>query len=205
MDTNPPNLTRTAGAPLPHDSALAHCTGQARFADDIPDIPGTLHAALILADTAHARLLALRTDEARAHPGVVAILTPADIPGSNDISPAHKPGEHLFAETEILHWGQPLGMVVATTRDAAIAAAKTVTAEVEKLPPVLSIEDALEAGDLLLPPMVMTTGDVDQALATAPRTLSGEFRCGGQEHFYLEGQICLAIPGEDGDLTLHSS
>ena len=95
MDTNPPNLTRTAGAPLPHDSALAHCTGQARFADDIPDIPGTLHAALILADTAHARLLALRTEAARAHPGVVAVLTPADIPGSNDISPPHKPGEHL--------------------------------------------------------------------------------------------------------------
>lgn len=206
MDTNPPtNLTRTAGAPVPHDSALAHCTGQARFADDIPDLPGTLHAALILSDTAHARLLGLHTEEARAHLGVVAVITPADIPGANDISPAHKPGEQLFAETEILHWGQPLGMVVATTRDAAIAAAKAVAAEVEKLPPVLSIEDALEAGDLLLPPMVMTTGDVAQALATAPRTLSGEFRCGGQEHFYLEGQICLAIPGEDGDLTLHSS
>ncbi|UPG72794.1 hypothetical protein MVG78_00900 [Roseomonas gilardii subsp. gilardii] len=152
MDTNPPtNLTRTAGAPVPHDSALAHCTGQARFADDIPDLPGTLHAALILSDTAHARLLGLHTEEARAHLGVVAVITPADIPGANDISPAHKPGEQLFAETEILHWGQPLGMVVATTRDAAIAAAKAVAAEVEKLPPVLSIEDALEAGDLLLP------------------------------------------------------
>jgi xanthine dehydrogenase large subunit len=193
------------GAALRHDSALAHCTGEARFADDLPEPPGTLHAALILSDVAHARLLGLDTAAARAMPGVVAVLTPADIPGANDISPSDGPDEPLFPEALIRHWGQPLGLVVATTRDAAIRAARTVRAAVELLEPVLSVEAALARGDLLMPPMVMRRGEVEGALAAAPRRLSGSFRCGGQEHFYLEGQIALAVPGEDGDLTLHSS
>ena len=188
-----------------HDSALAHCTGEARFTDDIPELPGTLHAALVLSDIAHARLHGLNTATAASMPGVVAIIGPQDIPGHNDVSPTHRGGEPLFADTEILHWGQALAMVVATSRDAALLAARAVTAEVEVLRPVLSVDEALAANDLLMAPMVMTTGDYAKALAASPHRLSGEFRCGGQEHFYLEGQICLAIPGEDGDLALHSS
>ncbi len=188
-----------------HDSALAHCTGEARFTDDIPELPGTLHAALVLSDIAHARLHGLNTATAASMPGVVAIIGPQDSPGHNDVSPTHRGGEPLCADTEILHWGQALAMVVATSRDAALLAARAVTAEVEVLRPVLSVDEALAANDLLMAPMVMTTGDYAKALAASPHRLSGEFRCGGQEHFYLEGQICLAIPGEDGDLALHSS
>ena len=194
-----------AGQSIRHDSALAHCTGEAKFVDDIPDVPGTLHAALALSDVAHGRVKALNTDKARAMPGVVAVLTAADIVGHNDISATHRGGEPLFVEDEILHWGQSLALVVATSRDDALRAARAVTAEVEELPPVLSVDEALEANDLLMPAMVMTTGDVAKALEDADHRLSGEFRCGGQEHFYLEGQICLAVPGEGGDLALYSS
>lgn len=198
-------LARVAGAALPHDSALAHCTGEARFINDIAEPPGMLHAALVLSEVAHARLLGLDIAAARGMAGVVAVLGPGDLPGENNVSPGHKPGEPLFAEAEILHWGQALALVVATTRDAALAAAQAVRARVEALEPVLSIEAALAKGDLLMPPMVLRDGDVEAALTAAPHRLQGSFRCGGQEHFYLEGQICLAVPGEDGDLLLHAS
>ena len=200
-----PARNGVTGASLAHDSALSHCTGEARFADDLPELPGLLHAALVLSDVAHARLLSLDTEAARGMPGVVAVLGPRDIPGRNDVSPSHRAGEFLFAEGVIEHWGQALALVVARTRDEAVAAAKAVRAEVEPLEPVLSVEAALDAGALLLPPMVLERGDAPAALAAALHRVSGEFRCGGQEHFYLEGQIAVAVPGEDGDIGIHSS
>ena len=193
-----------AGAALRHDSALKHTTGEARYADDIPDVPGTLHAALVLAPIAHGRLVALHTDAARAMPGVVAILGPRDIPGENDVSPAAK-GEPLFADPLVEFAGMPLALVVATTRDQALRAAAAVKPEIAPLEPVLSIEHALELGQNVVPPQVIRRGDAAAAIAAAPRRLSAEFRAGGQEHFYLEGQVALATPGEAGDITVVSS
>ncbi|MCG7362661.1 xanthine dehydrogenase molybdopterin binding subunit [Roseomonas sp. ACRSG] len=193
------------GAALRQDSALKHTTGEARFTDDMPEPPGLLHAVLALSPVAHGALAPLDLSPARATPGVVAALGPQDIPGRNDISPSGKARERLFAEEYVEHWGQPLALVVARTRDEAIAAAAALRPEIRPLPPVLELDEALAAKSLLMPPMVMQRGDAAAALADAPIALEGEFRCGGQEHFYLEGQIALAIPGEDGDLTLHSS
>jgi len=204
MDGSSPSRTGM-GAALLQDSALKHCTGEARFLDDLPEPPGTLHAALALSPVAHGVLAPLDLAPARAVPGVVAALGPRDIPGRNDISPSGLAVEVLFAEGKVEHWGQPLAVIVATTRDAAIAGAAALRPSIEALPPVLSVEAALEAKALLMPPQVIERGDWQAALEAAPVKLEGEFRCGGQEHFYLEGQIALAIPGEDGDIALHSS
>ncbi|MDB5369634.1 MAG: xdhB [Roseomonas sp.] len=193
------------GAALRQDSALKHCTGEARFADDMPEPAGLLHAALVLSPMAHGVLAPLDLSPARAMPGVVAVLGPGDVPGRNDISPSGKAAEKLFAEGLVEHWGQPLALVVARTRDAALAAAAALRPAIDPLPPVLDVGQALAAESLLMPPMVMTRGDWQAALAAAPVALEGEFRCGGQEHFYLEGQIAIAIPGEDGEMLLHSS
>jgi len=111
----------------------------------------------------------------------------------------------LFADGHVEYAGQPLAVVVAETRDAAIAGAAALAPRIEPLPPVLSIEAALERGQLLMPAQVIAVGDAAAALAAAPRRIAAEFRAGGQEHFYLEGQIAIAVPGEDGDLTVHSS
>ncbi|MFZ6762963.1 xanthine dehydrogenase molybdopterin binding subunit [Pseudoroseomonas sp. WGS1072] len=204
MDTPPPSRSGM-GAALRQDSALRHATGEARFLDDLPEPPGLLHAALALSPVAHGSLAPLDLAPARAVPGVVAAFGPAEVPGRNDISPSGKAAEVLFATGHVAHWGQPLALVVATTRDAALAGAGALRPEIAELPPILSIEAALEEGALLMPPQVIARGDWEGALAAAPRRIQGEFRCGGQEHFYLEGQIALAIPGEDGDLVLHSS
>jgi len=195
---------KAAGAALRHDSALKHCTGEARYADDIPEVPGTLHAALVLSTIPHGVLTTLHTDAARAMPGVVAVLGPRDIPGENDIAPAAK-GEPLFADPVVEFAGMPLALVVARSRDEAMRAAAAATAEIVAREPVLTIERALELGQNVVPPQVIRRGDAEAAIAAAPRRLSAEFRAGGQEHFYLEGQVALATPGEGGDMTVVSS
>ncbi len=197
-------MRNALGASLRHDSALRHATGQARFLDDMPEPSGTLHAALVPAPVAHGRILALRTEAAAAMPGVVAIIRPADIPGENDIAPIAQ-GEVMLADPLIEHAGQSMAIVVARSRDQALAAAAAVTAEIEPLIPVLDIPTAWAANAWLVGPFTMAVGDAAAALAASPMTARGEMRLGGQEHFYLEGQIALAIPGEDGDMLVHSS
>ncbi|MBO1081063.1 xanthine dehydrogenase molybdopterin binding subunit [Roseomonas haemaphysalidis] len=203
--SRPPSSHTGMGAALRQDSALKHATGEARFADDLAEPPGLLHAVLVLSPQAHGVLAPLDLAPARAMPGVAAVLGPRDIPGRNDISPSGRARESLFADGLVEHWGQPLAMVVARTRDEAIAAAAAIAPVIEPLPPVLDVAEALEANSLLLPPMVMQRGDWQAALDAAPIALHGEFRCGGQEHFYLEGQIAIATPGEDGDMAVLSS
>ena len=187
-----------------HDSAAKHVAGSAIYLDDMPEPPGLLHAALVLSPVAHGTLRGIDAAAARALPGVVGVYTAADIPGMNDIAAIIGP-EPLFAEDSVTFCGQPVGLVVAATLDAARGAARRVAVDIEELPAILTIEEALAQNSLLTPPMVMQTGDVDGALAAAPHTASAVFHIGGQEHFYLESQIALAIPGEDSDITVYSS
>jgi xanthine dehydrogenase large subunit len=193
-----------AGAALRHDSALKHTTGEARFADDQPEAPGTLHAALVLSTVPHGRLLSLDDAAARAMPGVIAVIGPRDIAGENNIAPATGV-EPLFADPVVEFAGMPLAMVVARSRDEAIRAAAAIRPEIEALEPVLSIERALERGQNVVPPMTLARGDAAAAIAAAPRRMEAEFRAGGQEHFYLEGQVAVATPGEDGEMLVTSS
>ncbi len=184
-----------------HDSALKHVTGQALYIDDMPEPAGTLHAALVLSPVAHGRLKKLDVPQG---PGVVAVLGPSDIPGKNDVA-AVGTDEPLFAFDRVSYAGQPLAMVVATTLDAARHAAERATIEIDAEPAILDIETALAAQAYVQAPQTLLRGDPDAALKSAPHTLSAEFSVGGQEHFYLEGQIAFALPGEDGDIVVHSS
>ena len=184
-----------------HDSALKHTTGQAVYIDDMPEPAGTLHGALVLSPLAHGRLKKL---EVAKGPGVVAVLGPQDIPGQNDVAAVGK-DEPLFAFDRVSYAGQPLAMVVATSLDAARHAAERAVIEIDAEPAVLDIETALAAKAYVQAPSTLLRGDPDVAMKSAPHTLSAEFSVGGQEHFYLEGQIAFALPGEDGDITVHSS
>jgi len=184
-----------------HDSALKHVTGQAVYIDDMPEPAGTLQAALVLSPVAHGRLKKLDVPQG---PGVVAVLGPDDIPGKNDVAPVGT-DEPLFAFDRVSYAGQPLALVVATTLDAARHAAERATVEIDEEPAILDIETALAAKAYLQAPQTLMRGDPDAAMESAPCTLSAEFTVGGQEHFYLEGQIAFALPGEDGDIVVHSS
>jgi xanthine dehydrogenase large subunit len=191
-------------AAVRHDSAIGHVTGAARYLDDIPNVPGTLEAALVLSPHPHARIRRIDFSRARAGRGVIAAIAAADIPGRNDIAPIRS-DEPALAAGMVEYEGQPVAAIAATTLDGARAAAKLAEIEYEPLPAVLSIEEAIARESYVAPPQLMVRGAVEPALKSAPHRLSGELRCGGQDHFYLEGQIALAVPGEVGDMAVWSS
>ncbi len=208
------------GISRPHESAHLHVAGEATYIDDIPELAGTLHCALGLSPVANGKLTASALEKIRALPGVVAVLSAADIPGPNDCgSIVHDDPilceivEHDDGSSwgEIRYLGQPVFAVVAETRDAARrAAAKakdvlTITAA----PPVLTPQEAHAKGQYVLPPMhlVRSTneGGAQAAINKAPHRLKGTLDVGGQEQFYLEGQISYAIPKEGNGMHVHCS
>ncbi|MCK6449345.1 MAG: xanthine dehydrogenase molybdopterin binding subunit [Alphaproteobacteria bacterium] len=191
-------------SPVRHESAIGHVTGSALYLDDVPTVPGTLEAALVLSPHAHARIASVDFARALAAPGVRAAIAAGDIPGRNDIAPILK-GEPALADGVAEYVGHPVAAIAADTLDQARAAAKRVEIAYEVLPPVLTIEEALERGLLVAPEQKIERGDVGPALDAAPLRLAGEARCGGQDHFYLEGQIALAVPGEERDMQVFSS
>jgi xanthine dehydrogenase large subunit len=195
----PRGIFRTGiGTAQPHDSAAKHVAGTAIYVDDMPEPPGMLHAALVLSPVPHGTLRGIHASRN------VTLLRSHDIPGVNDVGPIG-PGEPLFAESVVEFAGQTIAAVVAGTMDAARAAAKDVVLDIEPLEPILSVEEAMARNSLLCPPMIVARGDVAVALAAAPHRISYRLRVGGQEHFYLEGQVALAVPGEDNDIAIYSS
>jgi xanthine dehydrogenase large subunit len=202
LDEDPP--LRHVRQPLPHDSAVKHVQGAAEYIDDRIEPAGTLHVAIGGAPLARGRITSLDIAAIRAVPGVVAVLTAADVPGRNDISPSHR-DEPLLADGEVIFHKQPVFAVVAVTREIARRAALLGTVAIEAERPSVTVEHAIERDETVLPPYVFSRGEASAAIAAAPRRLEGVFRIGGQEHFYLEGQIALAIPGEDGAIHVHSS
>ena len=192
------------GASIPHDSAPKHVSGKAIYIDDMPEPPGLLHACLALSPHAYARIKSMDLSAVIATPGVFAVMTAKDVPGVNDVGPAF-PGDPIFADGLVEYHGQSLFGVAATSMALAREAASKAVIEYEILTPILTIDQALDAQTFVLPTRVMQRGDADSALANAPLRLSGRIDIGGQEHFYLEGQVAMAVPGEDGDMLVHSS
>ena len=191
--------------PLPHDAAPLHVSGTARYVDDIPVPAGTLHLCFGVAEVAHGRITGLDLDAVRATPGVVAVLTAADLPFANDVSPSIH-DEPLLADGTVHYAGQPVYLVVADSHHAARRAARMGRIDVTPLPAILSIEEALAADSRFEGgPRIWSRGDPDAAIAGAARQIEGVIEMGGQEHFYLEGQAALALPQEGGDMVVHSS
>jgi xanthine dehydrogenase large subunit len=196
-------MPRIVGVPARHDSAVRHVTGSAAYVDDLREPAGTLHVAVGGAPAAQGVITRIDLDAVRQAPGVVAVLTAADIPGRNDVSPIAG-DDPMFADGRVEFHGQVVFAVAAKSREQARRAARLARIEIAAATPVVTVDDALAAGSHILPDYTFATGDCAVALASAPHRISGALRIGGQEHFYLEGQVALAIPGEDG-MLVHSS
>ncbi len=188
-----------------HDSAHKHVAGEAAYIDDLPEPDGLLHVCLGLSERAHARILEMDLGAVRRAPGVVLVLTGDDVPGQNEISPVGRGDEPLLATDRVQFVGQPVFAVAARSRREARAAARLGAIGYADLPAVLTMAAAREAAELVTEPLVLRRGDACRALDDAPHRLSGRLSVGGQEHFYLEGQIALAEPGEDDDMRVLSS
>jgi len=194
------------GRDLTHESALLHVTGQATYTDDIPELRGTLYAALVLSPVAHGELIGEGIDRAAllAQHGVVAVFTSRDIPGENNCGPIIHDDPFLAAgKVEFL--GQPVAVVVARSMLYAREAAMKAKVSVKELPAILTIEEAMAQQSFIMPAKGITRGTPAEAIAAAPHRVKGTTECGQQEQFYLEGQITYAVPREDGQLTLYVS
>jgi xanthine dehydrogenase large subunit len=213
MSKHPPSISAAqaaviaqpaAGVSRPHESARAHVAGAATYIDDMPEVRGTLHAAPILSTVAHGRLMGVDCAAALAMPGVVDVVLSKDIPGDPMLA-AFAGDEPVFALETVQHIGQVIGLVLATTVMQARRAARKVQLTIEALPAILSVHRALEEKSYVLPPVFVRRGDAYKALATSPHTLSGTLEVGGQEHFYLEGQVAYVLPQEQNQWVVHSS
>jgi xanthine dehydrogenase large subunit len=198
--------TEAVGQALAHDSAELHVQGNATFIDDMREPEGTLHVAPgFAARGACGRITTLELDAVRGSPGVIAVLTAKDVPGRNDCSPSMG-DDPIFAEDAIAFHGQVVFAVVAETREAARHAAHLAKIEITEETPAVTIGNAIEMQTAdILPPYEFTRRDAAKALQATTHRIQETFAIGGQEHFYLEGQVSLAIPEEQGGMTVHCS
>jgi xanthine dehydrogenase large subunit len=198
--------TGVVGTDRAHESAHLHVAGRATYIDDIVELDGTLHCALGLSPVAHGRVKGMDLEAVRGMPGVVAVLAAGDIPGPNDCGPiVHD--DPILCDGELRYLGQPVFAVIAETREAArraAARAKEVL-DIEPLPAVLSAREAHAKGQYVLPPVHLVRGEPQAAIARAPHRRRESLEVGGQEQFYLEGQISYAIPREDDAMLVHCS
>ncbi len=192
------------GWSTPHESAHLHVAGEAAFVDDIAELAGTLYAAPGLSQRAHANIKSIDLDAVKSAPDVVAVLTADDIPGHNDCGPIIK-DDPILADGRVQYYGQPIFVVIANTMIAARKAAKKAVIEYDDLPAVLDVKAARREESWVLPPAHLQRGDAQSAMNESQHRMSGEISVGGQEQFYLEGQISYAAPREDGCIHLWCS
>lgn len=193
-----------AGQSTAHESAIKHVTGAALYVDDLPEPARLLHAAVGMSAVAKGRIRNLDLADVLAQPGVVTVLTLADVPGHTDIGPVF-PGDPVLADGEVKFWGQPLFAVLADSQDHARHAARCARIDIGSEPPVLDPEEAVQQNLLVRPSHQLQRGDAAAAIAAAPRVLEAQMQVGGQEHYYLEGQVSMVVPAEDGGMLVYCS
>lgn len=196
--TNP-----VVGQEIPHESAALHVTGTALYTDDLVKVTrDVLHAHPVQAPHAHARVTGLRTEPALSVPGVVRVLTGADVPGVNDAGVKHD--EPLFP-TEVMYFGHAVAWVLAETLESARLGAQAVEVDYEPLPSIIEVTDAIAAGSFQGAAPRLERGELEPAFDGAAHVFSGEFEFAGQEHFYLETHCALAQVDEGGQVFVQSS
>ncbi len=192
------------GKDIAHDSAVTHVTGESIFLDDLPPLAGELLAGIVPCPVAHGTIKLLDLSATRATPGVIAVLTAADVPGHNFFGASVK-DELLLVEDEAVFLGQPLAIIAAENAEALDSARRSAIVEMNQLPAIFGIDEAIAAGHFFGLPRKIARGDIEAGFAAADRIIEGTLAIGGQEHFYLESHVAIAIPGEQGQMLIHSS
>ncbi len=192
------------GKPLPHDSAHLHVTGRAAFTDDLAEPRDLLHIAVGMSELAHASLTRVDLANVCAASRVVDVIMAANIAGENNYG-AIIADDPIFATGLVQYVGQPIFAVAAETVDAARKAARLANIQYEKLEPILDPLTAVEKSSFVLPSETLLRGDPENALSSAPHRIKRRVSLGGQDQFYLEGHIAMAIPQEDGCVLVYSS
>ncbi|TID12881.1 xanthine dehydrogenase [Venturia nashicola] len=194
------------GKERPHVAALKQCTGEAQYTDDIPCQKNELVGCLLLSTKPHAKLLSVDVAAALDLPGVVDFISHTDLPNPEaNWWGAPNCDETFFAVDEVFTVGQPIGMILADSAKHAEAGMRAIKVEYEDLPAVFTIEEAIEKESYFEHFRYINKGDAEKAFAESDHVFTGVVRMGGQEHFYLETNACVAIPKpEDGEMEIFS-
>ncbi|MGI0117220.1 xanthine dehydrogenase molybdopterin binding subunit [Zooshikella sp. RANM57] len=197
-------INAIVGWPEKHESAFKHVTGQAVYIDDQLEMSNQLYAAVGTSQIAHGKIRQINLTEVYKADGVIAVVTANDVPGQLDIGPVF-PGDKLLAKDIVEYYGQPLFVVAACSYQQACQAVKLAKISYAPLPATFEIKQALEQKSFIRPPHVMQRGNAALAINNAPHKIAGNLTIGGQEHFYLEGQIANVIPTEDAGVVVYTS
>lgn len=189
---------------LKHDSAVKHITGQSVYVNDMEVSPLQLTGRVVYSTVAHGMIRSADISEALRTPGVAAILSAKDIPGINQMGPVVH-DEPCLAVSEVSFIGQAVLLIAADSEEIAIEAEKLIRIEYEELPAILTLQEAMTRDELIAPARYIINGDAESALATSPHLLSGCLETGAQEHWYLETQSALAVPGEENEMLIYAS
>ena len=199
------------GASLPRPDALGKVTGAARYPADLVR-PGMLHLQVVFADHVHAHIRSLDSADALKYPGVVAVLTADDVPyNAYGLIDADQPA---LCKDFVRFEGDKVALVVAETKQAAVAGARLVQVTYEDLPAVTDPRAALAAGAPLVHQELGTNlllhapirkGDASRALAEADIVLAGEFSTSWQEHAYLQPEAGIAYVDEQGRVVVETA
>ena len=197
-------MSGVVGKALPHDSAHLHVSGRAAYTDDLPEPRDLLHVAVGMSARAHARLEKVDLGAVLIANGVVDVLQAADIPGVNNCGPiVHD--EQILASNLVEYAGQAVFAVAADSVDEARKAVAHAIIDYEELEPILDLQTAVEKQSFVLPSETIERGEPDEAMESSAHRLRRRLTVGGQDQFYLEGHVAMAVPQEDGGLLVYSS
>ncbi len=194
----------SAGKPIAHDSASEHVAGRAHFVDDLLPHANQLHVAIGGSAIACGKLESINLEAVRSAPGVVDVLSFEDLPALTDLGPVF-PGDPLLVEHNVEYMGQAIFAVAATSMRLAQQAVKSAEIVYTESQPILDLQEAIDNEIYVRPPHTMQRGDASAAIASATNKISGCIHVGGQEHFYLEGQVAKCVPDDDGSVSVYSS
>jgi xanthine dehydrogenase large subunit len=197
-------ITGKVGASQQHESSEKHVSGQAIYIDDRPLMANQLHGAIGQSTIAHGLIKSMDLSKVKSAPGVVAVLVAADVPGQLDIAPVFD-GDPVLVSHRVEFMGQALFAVAATSHQLAVKAARLAMVEYQEFTPLLLLKDAVAQQSFVRPLHTQRRGDAATAINRAMHVLAGQLTIGGQEHFYLEGQVSTAEPTEDGGMNIYTS
>ena len=187
-----------------HESAIKHVTGRAIYTDDISEPRNLLHAAIGFSPVSKGIIKKIDYSEVLNSDGVIDIITEKDIEGQNDVGPIFK-GDKIFTSKKIEYHGQPIFAVIASSTILARKALLKIKLKIKKQKPIITIDDAIRNKSFVLKSKTIKRGKSNTAITNSKHRLTGKLECGGQDHFYLEGQIAMTIPQEDNNFLIYSS
>lgn len=187
-----------------HDSAITHVTGESVYINDISADERMLLGKVVFSRHAHAEIIKIDIRNALKVKGIKAILLAKDIPGHNQMGPVVH-DEFCLAEKEVVCVGQAVALIAGESHEALNEAEKLIEILYNPLEAILDIETAIKKNNLIAPPRKIEIGTPDKVMKKAAHVIRGVLKTNGQEHWYLETQSALSVPGEGKEMKVHAS